>query len=564
MRDEKLLEDLKTRFDIVDVISEYIELKRAGQNFKGLCPFHSEKTPSFMVNPDRQRFHCFGCNAGGDVINFVMKYENMSFQEVVRLFAKKAGIELKAYRASDSGGGLKDKLLEIHLTASKAFVENLARSKTAQAYLRRRGLTEETIRFFSLGYAMKDWHHLSNYLKVKGFQAQAIAQSGLVSSGEKGVYDIFRDRIMFPICDVSGDIIAFGGRVMDDTQPKYLNSPESVLFKKGDTLYGLNVAKDAIRKKGYAIIVEGYLDVIMSHQYEFTNTVAPLGTALTTGHLQKLKRFTKRAVLVFDGDDAGQSAARRSIPILVGQGFSTGILLLPEKEDPDSFLQKKGSESYGSLISGAKSVIDFVLKIHGRDKTEAVHEAIQIISAADDPITKEELIGELARKTDKSETAIRESLRKLGRRSGEKGKTEASSSQASSGNVFSYDEEMLLLSAVVSFPDRLGLVIRQVQVEDIRNATVRNIFGRLAEVSGEKDMEARLSSLGAEEKNLLSRLAVNPGFDLETVDRNIEDCLKKIRMREFHEKSRHAAMAGDRQLLNSLLLERRRLMREAK
>jgi DNA primase len=250
MKDERLLEELKARLDIADVISDYVELKRADQNYKGLCPFHSEKTPSFMVSPDKQIFHCFGCGVGGNVIHFVMKYENLSFPETLRFLAGKAGIDLKEYRPRSGDDGLREKLLEMQAAAAKVFCDNLRKSKTASSYLRNRGLSEKTIQAFSLGYAAKEWHHVVNYLKEKGFPRALVLQSGLVSSGEKGLYDTFRDRIMFPIVDLQGGIIAFGGRVMDDSQPKYLNSPDTPLFRKGETLYGLPHARDALRKKG--------------------------------------------------------------------------------------------------------------------------------------------------------------------------------------------------------------------------------------------------------------------------------------------------------------------------
>jgi DNA primase len=563
MKDERLLEELKARLDIVDVISDYIELKRAGQNYKGLCPFHSEKTPSFMVNPGKQRFHCFGCGTGGDIIHFVMKYENLSFQETLKLLAKKAGINLRDYKVSGDDEGLREKLLEIVKEASKVFAENLGKSKSASMYLKGRGLTEETIRAFSLGYALKEWHSLINYLVHKGFPRSLILQSGIASSGDKGSYDTFRDRILFPICDVHGDIIAFGGRVMDDSQPKYLNSADSPLFKKGETLYALNYAKDSIRKKGYAIVVEGYLDVMMSHQCGFDNTVAPLGTALTPGHLQKLKRFSKKAVLVFDSDEAGKSAAKRSLPLLLEQGFGAKILLLPEKHDPDSFLKKHGSVPYGKLLSESMSVIDFVLEISKKDKTETVHEAIEIISAAADTIMKEELIGELARKTDTSETVIREGMRNLSRKLKDKRSTHISS-HSSPKPAFCHDEELLLLSAVIAFPEKLESVLGNVSVEDFRNPAVRHVLGKLSKGNAKKGLDVMLSSLSEEEKALVVGLTVNPGFDLENVDKNIEDCIKKKVMHKFEEMNRQAHARGDREALNALLLEKRRLIKEAR
>lgn len=567
MKDEKLLEELKARSDIVDIISDYVELKRAGQNYKGLCPFHAEKTPSFMVNPDKQRFHCFGCGAGGDIISFVVKYENLSFQDSLKLLAKKAGLSLKEYGFSSNDKGLREQLLEIHREASRVFTENLKRSKGASSYLKGRGLTEESIRLFSLGYAIKDWHHLFHHLNEKGFPKAVIFQSGIVSSSEKGTYDTFRDRIMLPICDVQGDIIAFGGRVMDDSQPKYLNSPDTPLFKKGETLYGLNRAKEEIRKKGCAIIVEGYLDVIMSHQYGFENTVAPLGTALTYGHLRKLKRFTKRAVLVFDGDEAGKSAAKRSIRILLEEGFASKILLLSEEDDPDSYLRNNGNVSYGRILREAKSVVDFILSASRKDKTETVHEAIEIILSAGDAIMKEELIGELAQRTDKSEVVIREEMKKKGKKPGEKAKIPCSPLR---GGIC-YDEELLLLSAVIAFPQQLAHILQTLKAGQFRNVTVRSIFEKLGRHEGEGGLEPMMSALDDEEKSLIAKVTFDPGFDYETVGRNVEDCIRIIheresgeRQKQIHEKIRQAEKKGDEELLHALLQERQRLKKEAR
>lgn len=561
MKDEKFLEEIKSRVDIVDFISGYVELKRAGQNFKGLCPFHSEKTPSFMVNPGRQIFHCFGCGAGGNVIHFAMKYENLSFQESLRLLAKKAGIEFKAYKSGGEGAGLREKLVGINKAASKIFAENLTGAEAALKYLKGRGLTDETVRLFSLGYALKEWRHLSNQLQSRKFSQSLMKESGLVSSGEKGIYDIFRGRIMFPICDIQGDIIAFGGRVLDDSQPKYLNSPDSPLFRKGETLYGLNLAKDGIRKKGYAIIAEGYFDVIVCRQFGFDNVVAPLGTALSAGHLRKLNRFTRKAVLVFDGDNAGEAAAKRSIPMLLEQGYAAGILLLPGGEDPDSFLRKKGQAAMASLIEKAKSPVDFLLEVSAKDKAGTVREALEIISPATDAIMKEELLRELSEKTGLRETVIREELKALGRKK-VKGK-EADKSPSSS--VFCYDEEILLLSAVIAFPDRTGRVLQALSGVDFNNPVVASIFEKLSKAG---DIEALSACLEEEERTLVTRLSFYPGFDHDSVDKNIEDCIRKIGGRKFlrrreliHEKIKKAEVTGEQDLLNSLMEESQRLIR---
>lgn len=559
MKAEKLLEELRAQLDIADVISDYLELKRAGQNYKGICPFHSEKTPSFIVSPDKQIFHCFGCNAGGDIIAFVMKYENLSFHESLKLLAKKAGIDLKEYRFDRSTEDLRGNLIEIHKEALKVFAENLKKSKHAFEYIKNRGVTEETIRIFSLGYALKDWHCLCRQLKTKGFPEPVIVKSGIAASGEKGLYDIFRDRIIFPICDAQGDIIAFGGRVMDDSQPKYLNSPDTAIFRKGDTLYGLNLAKDGIRKKGNALIVEGYLDVMACHQYGFPNTVAPLGTALTSGHLQRLKRFTKRAVLVFDGDEAGKAAARRSLPILFGQGFDVRILVLPEKEDPDSFLKEHGGAKFGSLLTKARTAMDFILSSTRSGKTETIHEGIEIISAANDIIMKEELIRDLAEKAGLRETVIREEIKKAGKRLKERLKDAPFSSLPATPSLC--DEEFLLLSIAITFPDRFDYILKMVSLEEFRNITVRNLLEKLRGLDGAfKNFTS--PAFSDEERTIIRRLTIKPGFDLDTVDKNIEDCIKKIIMRRFDKRLRHAEQSGDLKLLNAMLLEKQKLLKE--
>lgn len=566
MRAEGILEEIRARLDIVDVISEYVELRRSGQNYKGLCPFHSEKTPSFMVSPDKQIFHCFGCGVGGSSVNFIMKYENLSFHEALRFLAKKAGIRMKEF-SSRGDEGPKEKLLGILRAASAMFAENLKRSKRAYSYLTDRGLTDETISAFSLGYAVKDWHFLSNALKGRGIPDDLILQAGIASSGEKGLYDIFRDRIMFAISNMEGEIIAFGGRVMDEGQPKYLNSPDTPLFKKGVTLYGLDLAKEGIRGMGYAMIVEGYFDVIVCHQYGFRNAVAPLGTALTAGHLSRLRRFTRKAVLVFDGDEAGKSAAKRAVPLLLEQGFESKILLLPEKDDPDSFLRRNGSVPFSAKLGKSRSVIDFLMSISRNDKTATIREALGIVSSAKDAIMKEELIRELSERTGVRETVLREEIRKTDKV--RKEKTDGGQSLPGISGAFSYDEEILLLSAAISFPDRLDSILGKVAPGEFRNRTVGGLFVKLG--AGKGGIDSMMPLLSDEEKTLVTRLTVHPGFDQEAVDRNIEDCVKRIETRKFEERRRHlherireAEGAGDRQTIDSLLSERQKLMKEAR
>jgi DNA primase len=370
---------------------------------------------------------------------------------------------------------------------------------------------------------------------------------------------------------VHGEAIAFGGRVLGDEMPKYLNSPDTPLFKKRETLYALSRAKDGIREKGYAIVVEGYLDAIMCHQYGFTNTVAPLGTALTEGHVKKLNRLAGNLLLIFDGDAAGIAAAKRSMPLVLNQGIRTKILLLqkgedPDKilllqkgEDPDSILKARGADHMKNLIAGSSTPVEFLLKVQG-SRLEATNEAIEIISVINDPVLRDELILELSERTRIGERSIREKLNRYRR-------TGSHISQRPKSRP--YDEETLLLSAAIALPDKAAEIADRISIDDIRNPAVKDLLKKLG-VEGQS-VEALMSTGSEEEKNLLSMLSVKPGFDILEVDKNVEDCLKQITKRHMdneikrvNEEIRSAEMAGNLKLLNRLLSERQRLIHGAK
>jgi len=557
MKTDRVLEDIKSRIDIIELISDYVELKKAGQNYKANCPFHSEKTPSFMVSQSKQIFHCFGCGAGGDIFGFVMKYENLNFQEALKMLAKKAGVQLSNYRFDDGLSEKKEKLYAIQKEALDIFKGNLKKSKTALAYFDKRGVSREMVELFSLGYADRGRKVLYDHLKSKGFDDSLIIQSGLVFTGGSGLHDVFKNRVMFPIFNIQGDPSAFGGRAIDEAMPKYLNSPETLLFKKSETLYGLDAAKDEIRKKGYVMITEGYLDVIMCRQHEFVNVVAPLGTALTTGHLHKLGRFTKNVVLVFDSDAAGIAAAKRSLSILYEQGFRSKVLLLPEGEDPDSFLRKNGSRAFQLKLSKAQSMMDFILGLKG-DKSDNVRTAIGIIDNAKDLILREELFRELSGKSGIREPVLRGETKRYEQRAGT---GYSGSGTAAKTTGFLYEEEMLLLSAVVAFPDRAQYVFDNLNIERVQNPVAKKIFQEIKPSVGRLNMNTMLGMLNDEEKALITRLSLNPGFDTEHVDNNIRDCLRKMAQRELEEKIREAKSAGDLRLLSSLLAEKQKITR---
>lgn len=556
MKFEKLLEEIKTRIDIVDFISEYVQLRKSGQNFKALCPFHSEKTPSFMVNPSKQIFHCFGCGVGGDVVSFLMKHENIPFNEALHNIAKKAGIDLREFKFDKEHTEKRDRIFQINREAMNYFIKNLKGSEKAKTYLRKRGIEEDSLKGFSIGYATAERDGLIKHVKKMGYSDSVIKEAGLAVSYEKGSRDIFRERIIFPIFNNQGDTVAFGGRVLDDSLPKYLNSPETGVFKKGETLFGLNLAKEEIRRKGYSLIVEGYLDTIVCHQYGFKNTVAPLGTALTSKQLQRLKPLTGRIVLVFDNDNAGVAAAKRSLTILFENNFRAKVLLLPEGEDPDSFLRKEGSQPFKKMLSNAMSVIEFLVVTSKSDKIDTVREALEMISNINDLIIADELLVELSDRTRINETALRGELKKI------KKKTRTSiSGIVKQDKKIENKEEYLLLSAMISFPEKADYVLSRLDVDELKVESVRSLFKKIKALGDKLNTGSIFDKADDEEKSMVTELSLKPGFDLEHVDRNIDDCLQTIAQKRFDEKRKQAEESGDITLLNVLLKEKRKLLK---
>ena len=364
---EDVIEEVRSRNDIVSVISEYVKLQRKGSSYFGLCPFHNEKSPSFSVSPDKQMYYCFGCGAGGNVFTFIMEYENQTFPEAVKILADRAGIALPEAELTEEQKRERNKrqlLLEINKTAANYFYYQLNGDQGQQAreYLENRRLSKETQIHFGLGYASKYSNDLYLYLKKKGYQDQILKETGLLTYDEKrGAHDKFWNRVMFPIMDVNNRVIGFGGRVMGDGTPKYLNSPETMLFDKSRNLYGLNYARTS--RKPYMIICEGYMDVIAMHQAGFTNAVASLGTAFTAQHSVLLKRYTQEVRLAYDSDGAGQKAALRAIPILKSAGINVRVIHMDPYKDPDEFIKNLGTEAFQERIDAAESSFMFEISV---------------------------------------------------------------------------------------------------------------------------------------------------------------------------------------------------------
>lgn len=363
MISEATIQKVKEQNDIVDVISESVRLKKSGRNYSGLCPFHHEKTPSFSVSQDKQIYKCFGCGEAGNVITFVMKYRNLGFTEALKLLAERANIQIEEEGQKTVRKDPYEKLYKINTEAARFFYKNLQGSKSSKSYFLGRGITEGTIRRFGLGYALDNWVTLLKYLKGKGYSELDMLNAGLIIRNEKGnYYDRFRNRVMFPVFDSRGRVIGFGGRVLDDSKPKYLNSPETAVFKKGTNLYGLNFSiKNKIEDRTI-IIVEGYMDCISLHQYGITNVVASLGTALTINQAKLLKRYVDKVIISYDADLAGQSATIRGLQILKGEGFDVRVLTVPQGKDPDEYIRSNGREAFLKLIDNALPLIDYKIK----------------------------------------------------------------------------------------------------------------------------------------------------------------------------------------------------------
>jgi DNA primase len=356
-----LREAIRDRIDLVELVSHYVRLERAGKNFKGLCPFHTEKTPSFHVSPALNRFHCFGCGASGDAFTFLMRIEGLSFREAMRRLAERAGIELREESLPQESPDARERLRRLVYAANFFYRQCLQRAPHAQQYLAQRGLTPETIEAFELGYAPDGWEHLLRFLQRHNFSLADAEQAGLLKARDdgSGYYDRFRNRITFPIHDASGRVVAFGARALGDEEPKYLNSPETPLFEKRHTFYGWHLARGEILRQKAALIVEGYLDLIMLHQYGFQHSLATLGTAFTEDHAARLKRLVERVYLMFDSDAAGVRAALRAGEVLAQAGIPTLVVRLPQGDDPDSLLRTQGAAALQQALDTAIPLAHF-------------------------------------------------------------------------------------------------------------------------------------------------------------------------------------------------------------
>lgn len=489
---DEIIEEVRSRNDIVDVISAYVKLQKKGSSYFGLCPFHNEKSPSFSVSRQKQMYYCFGCGAGGNVFTFLMEYENYSFVEALRYLADRAGVDLPEQEYSEAERRRADEkavLLEIHKRAAQFYYVQLKSSQgeQAMAYLRGRQLGDDTIKAFGLGYSSKFSNTLYQFLKSKGYADDMLAKSGLITMDEKhGPHDKFWNRVMFPIMDANNRVIGFGGRVMGDTKPKYLNSPETLIFDKSRNLYGLNRARTT--RKSYFLLCEGYMDVISLHQAGFTNAVASLGTALTAGHASLIKRYVQEVYLTYDSDDAGTRAALRALPILKDAGITAKIIRMEPYKDPDEFIKNLGAEAFEERIEKARNGFMFSLEILEKDydlkspegKTGFLNEAARRLGRFEEEIERNNYIEAVA---EKYHTGYEELRRLVGKMAVREGLAKPVQRPKTAGAKEKEDgirkSQKILLTWLVSDERIFGQIKDYISPEDFSDGIYRKAAGLL-------------------------------------------------------------------------------------
>ena len=549
---ERFLDELLARTDIVDLVSESVRLTKKGNSYWGCCPFHSEKTPSFHVVPDRQMYKCFGCGKGGGAVNFVMELENLPFKDAVAVLAQRVGMQVPEFGSSPGARERRDKILTINRQAARAFHRWLHGPEGAEglAYLQRRGLSKRTLTNFGLGFAPNGWDSLITELSAQGYDKRDLLDAGLAVSNKDGrIYDRFRNRVIFPIIDVRGNVIGFGGRVMDDSNPKYLNSPDTPVYNKSRNLFSLNIAKTS--KAGRVILTEGYMDTISLHQAGFDSAVASLGTALTEEHGQLLSRYFKEAVIAYDGDGAGIKAAQRAIPILEKAGLKVKVLRVAGAKDPDEFIKAYGREAFARLLDQSENQVDYRLaqiqtKYNLTDDSQKVaflQEAAQLVSTLRSAVEREIYGGHAAQTAGVSpdtmklevERALKARLRKAKKQQERRDLTPASQLQPRARslryeNIRSARAEEGLLRLLMLDPGLAGKMAGITGME-FSSPLLGRAFDALIRRAGEglsTQLAALAENFDREEMDHLAQVAARPE-SVANSERAIADYISLIR-----------------------------------
>ena len=575
---DEIVEEVKQSNDIVEVISQYIQLKRSGRNFFGLCPFHNEKSPSFSVSPDKQIFHCFGCGVGGNVIGFISKIEGIGYKEAIEVLAEKANIVLPTNNRFEDNKKeeLKAKVYKVNTFAAEYYNKRLyqSQSKIAQEYIKKRKLNNETLESFKIGFSGR-FDELYKELIKQGFKEEEILESGLVNKNEKGMYiDRYRNRLMIPIFDERNRVIAFGGRVLDDSKPKYINSPENIVYSKGRHLFGLNVAKKHNIKK--LLIVEGYMDVISLHQRGITNVVAALGTALTTQQGWLLRKNTQQVILGFDSDGAGQTAIIRAMEVMQNMGCDIRVLQMEGAKDPDEYIIKFGAARFQKLIDNAISLVEFRVKVlqkdlnleNSSDKIKFLNEIANIISKVENTMEKEIYIENIAKGYNISKEAIYAQVNKLqyankkGKDILEKNKPIVREKEESSKDTEENTKrENTIISMLINNPETYQTIKEEIDIKDFKNETNIKILEQLYKELEKTNPNINIVLDHIEDEEIQNHLTEIMAEDYGITDNEkaIKEIAQKYR-REKLEKRRDELITQEKQEHN--LEKKRELQKE--
>ncbi len=577
------IDEILNRSDIIDIASNYVTLKRNGSDYVGLCPFHREKTPSFHISSDKQLFYCFGCGSGGNIIDFIMKIENLDFVDTIKYLAERTGITLEEEVYSPEIQKRHDRreaILKMNKLAAKRYVGNLSGddARHAREYAFSRGLNREIISTYGIGYARESWSDVVDYLKENGYKNEEIIDAGLAVKNEKGhIYDKFRNRLMFPIIDVRGNVIAFSGRALDDSPAKYMNSPETPVFHKGSNIFSLNIAKQYSAKDGL-ILVEGNMDAVSLYTYGFKNAVAGLGTALTDQQAQLLKRYTPLIYICYDNDEAGEKAAEKAIQTLSAAGIKLKVLSYKDAKDPDEYLRKKGAESFKKVISSALSVTEYkILNIRKKynlvessEKVEFINAAAEILATNENAVEREIFIKRIAHETDISIDSIAAQVNKIIYDKNRKTYKKAVRNIQSTTNIgyqkrgepitaASYKSERMLLNVIFFNLSAYKSAKSQIDASEFSDDTHKKLFSeiiRFRESNETSDASTFLSSLSEELKPTAAEILYKEytGDALATV----KDIIDKIKKQNFNQIINQLAKEGRVDEINELITKARK------
>ncbi len=586
---DNILEDILSRVDIVELVSGYIPLKRAGRNFKAPCPFHQEKTPSFMISPDRQIYHCFGCGVGGNAFNFLMQYERMEFPEAVELLAKKTGVRLPEIRQEDHQAvSLGAQLAKINELAALFYEQVLVSPEGARAadYLLARGIKKEAVKTFKLGFAPEKWDSLINHLRAKNISLSLLEKAGLILSKEGGgYYDRFRNRIIFPIFDIKSRPIGFGGRVLleghkagaENSPAKYVNSPETPVYTKGKNLYGLNFSKDSIRQEDYAVVVEGYLDFMMPYQEGLNNIVASLGTALTYEQARLLKRYTHNVVMVYDPDKAGEMATIRTLDIFIEEGMNVKVVSLPQGFDPDLFVRKHGIAALKEKVMHAENLFDYKLKVlksryNFKDiegKAMIASEMLPMINKFKNAVLKTGYLKKLSEELDVPEDALWQEVRKIK----EDRPYAAPLEQITPKKPAHINAtEKMLVKLMLEETEFINRIRGSLEPADFQDERISRIIAAMFELLAQGKEIASNKLINYLEDEGISQLLCESAFmevPSENREKMVDDCVKRLkseRLRQkkyhLHEEIKTAQRRGDEPRLRQLMEEFHNLIKK--